>query len=380
MPTRRQLAAHLGAIVGGSLAFACSRQTVAAVPLYVGCRRTSGGAFRFSGFDGDGRTRFDVALPGRGHDVAFHPTRMQGVLFARRPGTFAVVVDLERGTVKQRFDASAGRHFYGHGVFSPTAGVLISAENEFASGEGRLGIRDPSDGFHQIGELPSHGIGPHDVHLLPDGKTLVVANGGIRTHPDRGRDKLNIDDMRPNLAVVELASGRLVDRYELPAELHKLSIRHLDVAPDGRVAVGMQYEGAKSDAVPLVAVFDGERIRPLPASADRSRAMWHYVGSIAFAEDTRTICATAPRADMATLWDAESGDHIRSLTLPDAGGVAPHGCGFVVAGAEIATMSGPARGERCVPILPVALTAWDNHLSRQKGSRLFGTPSGVQLR
>ena len=34
-----------------------------------------------------------VALPGRGHDVVFHPYRRQCVVFARRPGNFALVLD-----------------------------------------------------------------------------------------------------------------------------------------------------------------------------------------------------------------------------------------------------------------------------------------------
>ena len=46
-----------------------------------------------------------------------------------------------------------------------------------------IGVRDAQDGYRQIGELPSDGIGPHEATLMPDGKTLVVANGGIRTHP-----------------------------------------------------------------------------------------------------------------------------------------------------------------------------------------------------
>ncbi|PAX95204.1 Tat pathway signal protein, partial [Bordetella pertussis] len=34
------------------------------------------------------------------------------------------------------------------------------------------------------------GIGPHEALLLPDGKTVCVANGGILTHPDYGKLEL----------------------------------------------------------------------------------------------------------------------------------------------------------------------------------------------
>jgi hypothetical protein len=53
-----------------------------------------------------------------------------------------------------------------------------------------LGVRDATDGYRQIGELASFGVGPHELVLMPDGATLAVANGGIRTHPGRDRAKL----------------------------------------------------------------------------------------------------------------------------------------------------------------------------------------------
>ena len=60
-------------------------------------------------------------------------------------------------------------------------------------------MRDATDDYRQVGELPAHGVGPHEVVLMPDGKTLAVANGGIRTHPDRDRVPLNLDSMQPSL-------------------------------------------------------------------------------------------------------------------------------------------------------------------------------------
>jgi hypothetical protein len=38
--------------------------------------------------------------------------------------------------------------------------------------------------YKQIGEFEAHGMEPHDIALLSDGRTMVIANGGIRTHPD----------------------------------------------------------------------------------------------------------------------------------------------------------------------------------------------------
>ncbi|MEO1091830.1 MAG: DUF1513 domain-containing protein, partial [Pseudomonadota bacterium] len=209
--------------------------------LFVGCRILDDG-FAVSAVDGHGAMRWSLPLPERGHSVTFHPAQCLGVVFARRPGRFAVVFDHRAGIAVRRIDAAAGRHFYGHGTFTADGRFLLTSENDYATGEGRLGIRDTTDGFRQVGEIPSHGVGPHDVRLMPDGRTLVVANGGIRTHPDFERTKLNLETMRPTLAFVDLADGRLRDAFALPEALHRLSIRHLDVAADGHIGIAMQYE------------------------------------------------------------------------------------------------------------------------------------------
>ncbi|MCB1832917.1 MAG: DUF1513 domain-containing protein [Geminicoccaceae bacterium] len=363
MLTRRQLIAHAGAIAGGTVAFACSRDTARADgTVFIGCRGGEGGGYRLSGIGADGRTRFDMPLPGRGHDVTFHPTRPEAIVFARRPGTFAIRFDCRDGTRLGEIRAAEGRHFYGHGVFAADGHILVTTENEFATGDGRLGIRDPRDGYRQIGELPSHGIGPHDVMLMPDERTLAVANGGIRTHPDRDREKLNIADMKPNLALIELASGRLVARFELPATLHQLSIRHLDVAADGRIAIAMQYEGGKGDAVPLIALCDGNGLRCFDESAGLARAWRHYTGSIAFDTTGRVLGVTAPRGNIVSFWDCDSGHLLTSARAADVAGIAAARDGFLTTGQKIDSWSAGATASKAWPV-ESALHTWDNHLA-----------------
>ena len=114
-------------------------------PLYVGCRADDAERYFTTGFGADGHVVFDVALPGRGHGAAFRPTVPQCVAFARRPGTFAVVIDIDRGEAVRRIDATAGRHFYGHGAFSPDGRYLFTTENDFEAGRGLVGIRDAED-------------------------------------------------------------------------------------------------------------------------------------------------------------------------------------------------------------------------------------------
>ena len=76
-------------------------------------------------------------------------------------------------------------------------------------------MRDATDGYKQIGEFPARGMEPHDVALLSDGRTMVIANGGIRTHPDSGADELNLPDMKPSLVYVDITTGDLLEEQVL---------------------------------------------------------------------------------------------------------------------------------------------------------------------
>ena len=166
---------------------------------------------------------FDLPLPGRGHGLAVAPAQDQAVLVARRPGNFLLVLDLAGGRVAQRLEGQPDRHFYGHAVFSPDGRWLYTPENDFDAGRGVIGVRDVQQGYRRVAELPAHGIGPHDVKLLSDGHTLVVANGGILTHPDTGRTKLNLDSMRPSMVYLDARSGELLEQHALSGELHQNS-------------------------------------------------------------------------------------------------------------------------------------------------------------
>ena len=89
--------------------------------------------------DVDGGRLLDVALPGRGHGLAVDPMQLRAAVFARRPGTFAWIVDLAGGQVSHRIAAAPGRRFYGHGQFTADGARLLCSENDYASGDGVIG-------------------------------------------------------------------------------------------------------------------------------------------------------------------------------------------------------------------------------------------------
>ncbi len=251
------------------------------------------GAYRASGFDGAGRVVFDIPIPARGHALAVHPHKPVAVLFARGPGTFARTIDFARGTLIASFETPADRHFFGHGAFSPDGTLLYATENDFARGRGVIGIYDAATGFRRLGELATRGIGPHELRVA--GNTLVIGNGGILTHPDKPRAKLNRDTMKPSLVYIDRRDGRRIAELSLPASLHQLSIRHLSIGPRGAVAFGMQYQGPSADSVPLVGIREpGGPLRPFAEPEWITRAMKNYCASVEFDATGSVVAATSP--------------------------------------------------------------------------------------
>ncbi|MEM6729698.1 MAG: DUF1513 domain-containing protein, partial [Pseudomonadota bacterium] len=205
--------------------------------------------------------------------------------------------------------------------------------------------------FNRIGEISSGGIGPHEIRRLPETDTLVVANGGIETHPASGRTKLNIPLMRPNLSYLS-ADGHLLDMME-PAPDHRLnSIRHIDVARDGTVAFGNQWQAAANPA-PLIGLHRMGAAPRYPAAGTYEREARAYIGSVAISPDGAEVTATAPRGGKVFKVSLPDGA-LSQESIEDSSGVAYLGpTRFLTSGQGTVRVGETARAH------PVA---WDNHL------------------
>lgn len=247
-----------------------------------------------------------IDLPDRGHDITISREAGQGVVFARQPGTFAVVFDPAGREAPVTLTSIEGRHFFGHGVFSPDGGLLYATESDFEAAQGVIGIYDARDNYRRIGEFPTYGTGPHEMLLMPDGVTFVVANGGIETHPDYGRAELNLDTMDPSVVFVDRRDGTLVGQLRLDAGLHQLSIRHMAIDMRGRVWFGCQYRGAAGDSPQLVgyATMDGG-IQLIELPRDTLLDLRNYVGSVAVSADGGRVAVSSPEGDLLVAIDAE---------------------------------------------------------------------------
>ncbi|MEM6387586.1 MAG: DUF1513 domain-containing protein [Pseudomonadota bacterium] len=315
MPSRRALIAGLAASFAPSLGWAAVGNPVA-----VSAAKTSGGAFILVGLSAAGAITFQIPLPARGHAAAAHPHLAEVVAIARRPGTFAKVIDCTTGLVRQTLEAPEGRHFYGHGAFSADGTLLFTTENHVSSGAGRVGVWDRSLGYQRIEELPSHGIGPHEILRRPDG-SLAIANGGIRTHPGSGRDKLNLDTMRANLTVLS-ARGSLIDHVEVPPDRHHNSLRHIAVQADGRIACGFQWQGDPYAVPPLIAIYDGEGLQHDVSMEDTLlRSLDGYIGSVG-AHGPSGFMASSPRGGRFCIIDLD-GNISATHRASDVCGVTP---------------------------------------------------------
>jgi len=349
-------------LMAGPLILPVPASSSAEVTRLLSCRSDTAGRHFATLFDTGGAILFDAPLPARGHGIALSPDKRLAAVMARRPGDFLVLLDIVDRRAQHQLRTPEGRHCLGHAVFSTDGQRLFTTENAFDEDRGVIGIYDVGKKIERIGELDSHGIGPHELHWLSDGRTLAVANGGILTHPDMPRAKLNLDAMRSNLAYIDSTSGELLQRFETPDRWQKLSIRHLDVSPDDDIAMVMQYEGPRNDRPPLVAVQRGEHEPDwLQAPDSVQQQMRNYCGSVAFAHAGSEFAVTSPRGGIVTRWRRD-GRFIDATRQVDVCGVAATAGGFWFSdGVGNLTQAQPG-------LTPNSDTAfndsrWDNHLT-----------------
>ena len=331
-------------------------------PLLLSARDDADGQHYAVGYRLDGTQVFATRVAQRCHDIAVHPSQPVALFVARRPGTESYLVDLRDGRLLQTLRSQPNRHFYGHGVFHQDGEWLYATENDITDpGRGVLGQYRFRDGqLIHSGELPSHGLGPHQLGWLPDGETLVVANGGIRTEAE-SRVEMNLDAMEPSLVLMR-RDGTLLSKETLPQQMN--SIRHLAIGADGTVVAGQQYMGDINDPADLLAIKrPGQAFLPFPLGDAQRLAMNQYTASVAIHDDLRLVALTAPRSNRFFIWELDTGALRLDAPLPDCAGVGAVKDGFVVTSGQ-----GRCRFYDCrkdtIAVTPLQLPAalWDNHL------------------
>jgi hypothetical protein len=276
------------------------------------------------------RRVFGARVPMRAHGCAIDPRDSQRVLyFARRPGVQAFELDRRSMRVRTAFATPAGRHLAGHGVFSADGELLFTPEHDYENIRGVIAVRSART-FAIVNEIDTHGIDPHEIAWAPDRRTLLVANGGILTHPRTFRRKLNIRTMDPSLCLIDAVTGECRDQQRLPD--HLLSIRHLALSSSGTAAIGLQYEGACEHAPGVVALLRPQsELRLLTAPAGDMRRFAGYVASVAVSDAHDLIAAACPYGAGIACWSLSTERYLGFVEAREAYGLSRLADGSLIA-------------------------------------------------
>lgn len=326
-------------------------------PAFLAAAREPDGGFALYGLSSAGEARFRLPLPARGHAGAAHPTRAEAILFARRPGTFALVLNCANGALVNHLAPPPGRQFNGHGVYTQNGDFLLTSEQDADTSAGLIGVWDARKNYVRIGEFSTQGLGPHDIRLLDQGRTIVVANGGIATDAT-DRQKLNIPTMRPNLAYLS-TSGEPLEIMELDPDLRQNSIRHLALTRDGLVGFAMQWEGPENAATPLLGLHSrGQAPTLCEAPLADELLMKGYAGSIAFSGSEAEVAITSPKGGRMHRFSLD-GTFLGAVIQKDVCGLAPEKSGYFSSDGFgrliVITESGPTK-------IAEHPCSWDNHI------------------
>ncbi|RDL45672.1 DUF1513 domain-containing protein [Marinomonas piezotolerans] len=322
----------------------------------------------FGAFAKDGHIVWSMPLPERAHAPVIHPSHRAVGIVARRPGYYMNFFDPISGQQLLRISPLAEHHFYGHAVFSHDGKRLITQENHYPSGAGKITIRDWPSG-KVVNEFDSGGIGPHESVVDSQG-TLIVANGGLRTHPDNDREILNLTSMTPNVTYLSLSDGAIRNRIYHEPDLHQLSVRHLDVNAQGITALGFQHQGNMWDNVPLVALTtqDSTAFEYLTMPEQVRMRFKQYCGSVCFDASGNTLAVSTPRGGMVAYWDVPSREFLGVNHCRDVCGLAATGTPneFILTSGTGKQLVSSTQNHIMATVNQVPAIKWDNHLRRME--------------
>ena len=303
-----------------------------------------------------------VALPARAHQVIADPRRnSQAYAVARRPGEWLWRVDLKSNSVVRAIALDDLRRFEGHLLYRPFAGAhhdqLVSVETNTDTGAGLLGLRDP-DSLALRDEWATHGVGPHEVIAWGD-QLLAVANGGLLTLPETGREVRNAGPLHSSVCAIDSTTGTL--RGEWTAPNADLSLRHLATSADGCLGVAMQSQNAPTTA-PVLAILppNGGAWIEAEGSTSLFSGLKGYAGAIA--ANGNEFAVTCPQGDAVAIWSS-TGRLVACLAIPGAWGIASHEPGWMVSNAAGERFEITARTHRVTAHWQSPGLHWDNHIS-----------------
>jgi len=326
---------------------------------YVGAVGLPGGKFGISAINRKGHLIWESPVDTRCHSGCARPDGSEVIFFERRPGWAFYGFDALSGNRTHRVKAASGEHFVGHGVFSPDGRWLYVTASRYEPGQGIIAVYDAEQNYQRVDTFELQGIGPHELTLHPDGETLVIGLGGILTHPDYDRLKLNLDTMEPALILMNRRSGRIIGRFN-PAH-HQQSARHVSTGSNGRVYVAYQYQGPLHESPALIARLEGGQLQEIRFDEDTQAALANYIASVIAHPENDLVAAASPVGGTAVVFNGITGELLARASIPDCAGVqALAGGDFLISsGRGKLVRLGQDNQSRQIADLPVQ---WDHHL------------------
>lgn len=326
---------------------------------YTGAIGLPDGSFAVGAIAPDGNMLWQSPVNTRCHSGCNRPGTAEVLFFERRPGWAFYVLNSKTGKRLHRIEAAEGEHFVGHGVFSPDGRFLYATASRYEPGEGIVAVYDSHHNYQRVNTFELNGVGPHQLTLHPDGQTLIVGLGGILTHPDYDRIKLNLDIMKPALVLVDRLSGETLGRFR-PSH-HQLSTRHVDAAPDGTIYAAYQYQGPAHELPPLVARYRNGRYEEIDFGEPVHRELGNYIASIVAHPENDLVAIASPIGGTALIFDSRSGKVVEKASIADCAGVE------ALAGGDFLVSSGQGKLVRMSQGKPTTELAsmsvqWDHHL------------------
>lgn len=326
---------------------------------YAGALMLDDGSYAVSAIDRKGQPLWQSPVNERCHSGCWRPDGGELVVFERRPGWSFYVFDALTGERTRHVSAATGEHFVGHGVFDHEGRLLYAPASRYEQGQGIVAVYDSNNGYDRVGTLELGGTGPHQLTLHPDDRTLIVGLGGILTHPDYDRLKLNLDTMQSSLMLMDRFSGELLASFQ--PSLQKLSCRHVDVSPDGHIYAAYQYQGPRHERPPLVARYRNGHFEEIDFGPEVLEQLGNYIASVVAHPENGQVAIASPVGGTALIFDGMSGQILEKLRIPDCSGVeALSGGDFLVSSGQgkLVRMSSQGKSEE-IARMPVH---WDHHL------------------
>lgn len=273
--------------------------------------KTSQSQFGILVSDTSGQIVSDFPVPDRVHMSDFVPAYAPGPTPAIIVNSRAYQAPLQKYDLNGRLLAElappADSHFEGHIVFSEDSRFIYATTSNYEEQTGYVLEINATD-LTLVRRFSSGGIGPHEL-VIRDNQ-LYVANTGVLTHPDSGRDPLNIDTMQSELVQIDIHSGDIRWRWASP--IQALSARHISLMADGSILVGCQYQ--KNDDRPAsVAIAKPGEKQLEPLSPEQEQLHWDMQGYTASVEAFGKESALAgqafisnPRGHLLSHWTPDS--------------------------------------------------------------------------